>query len=644
MLDIMRQRKGLVRIILGAVVISVAASFAFALYGVWGGALSGAVQGAPEWIATVDGYQIPTRLFNRQRGMLLQEFRDRLAGQNVSDETLTTLVDQQALGLLLGTHLAQKEATRAGLQVTPQEISDAIVSSPGFQRGGRFIGMQQYRRQLASFGMQPAQFEREVSSELAADKLRMAIFALATVDETDVDRRYRDEVERVDVSYVLLSDTTFADARPPSEPELRAHFTSHASAYMTPEARRAAYVLFDREAKASSMTIPEDELKGYYEKNQATLYSHKDQRRASHILFRLAPDADPAKESEIRAKATQVLGRIRAGEDFAKLARENSEDPGSASAGGDLGFFERGRMVKEFEDPAFSLSVGAVSDVVKSPFGYHIIKVTESRPAGVQPFEEVREEIRRTLAVQRAQEQIRKDAEEFTRKLGQQEASFDKTAASSGYTLQDTGLFAKGEPAGTLGRLPQMDEAVFAVQAGGISPAVAVPQGLAIFALAEIRQPQPAPFESVRARVETDLKQSRAREKARSTAAEILAASGPLANRVTKQKLEVKTFPKVNRIQPLPPLTDTSKAAAFAATPGSVLGPFDSDDGLVILEVTGKSPVTPEEAAGERTALRRKILGEERTTLYQAFLARLQKNSKIDINEALLSQGRGARG
>lgn len=639
MLDVMRRGKGLKKVIIGLLVVGVAGSLALAMYGLWGGGLAGKEQGAPDWIANVDGDPIPTRVFQRTRSALENDMRQRFAGQ-ASDEALGSFIDQQALGSVLGQYLSEREAERAGLRVTPAEVSDDIVNSPNWQKDGRFVGLNSYRRILEMNRINVAEFERERQRELAADKLRGAFFSLARVDDAELEKRYRDEVERVDVDYVLLADSSLADAKAPAPAEVQSWFAGHTSQYMTPESRRASYVLFDRESKVASIQVADAEIKDVYEKGKATTYSHPEQRRASHILFKLPQDATPEKDAEIKAKAEEVLARVRAGEDFATVARQSSEDPGSAASGGDLGFFGRNRMVKEFEDATFSLAVGGVSGVVKSPFGYHIIKVAEARAAGVQPFEEVKEEIRRSLAAAKAQEEIRKAAEELGRKLAAQESSFDKSASALGYKVEETGFFAKGEPAGPLGRLPQVEDAVFSLKPGAASAPVAVPQGLAIFSLAEVRAPQPAPFDAVKGKVEGDLKKSRAREKARAIASEVLAASGDLKARVEKRKLEVKSYPQVNRVQPLPPLTEASKAAAFAAPVGAVLGPYESDDGLLLISVKGKSPESPEQASAERAALRRRMLDEERSTLYQAFLGRLEKVSHIDINEGLLRKTR----
>jgi peptidyl-prolyl cis-trans isomerase D len=348
-------------------------------------------------------------------------------------------------------------------------------------------------------------------------------------------------------------------------------------------------------------------------------------------------------EATQEAAANAALASIRSGEDFAELARARSEDPGSAPAGGDLGWFERGRMVKEFEDAAFALSPGAMSGVVRTPFGFHIIKTTSSRPPGTRPFEEVREEIRRGLAVQRAQEEVRTAADAFTTRLASQESSFDSTAGELGLTVERTGSVARGEPAGRLGRLPLAEDAIFSLSPGGNSAAVSVPQGLAVFHLVSIGEPQPEPFESVRERVGQDWKTARAREQARSAAERITRASGDLRSRISGMKLSVASLAAVTRSQPMPPLTDAAKEAAFIAPPGSVLGPFDAPDGLVLLEVTRMQPSTPAEAEAERASLREKLLEEEQDEMYRAMMTRLERRSEVEINYALTRVGAVSR-
>jgi len=637
MLDVMRRKKGLTRVILSFVVVAVAGTFGVALYGVWGGALTSAKQGSPSWIAVVDGEQIPAQPYRQRRANLLEQYRNQFGAQ-ADDERMVTQAEVQAVSGLIGLYLARQEAEREGLMVTPDEVRQAIITHPAFQQGGRFVGLKRYQDFLNAQGLTPAQFESEVSQELAADKIRFALFQLAEVRDDDLDKRYRDEVEKVNLDYVLLPDSEYRTSGQPSDSEVSAYFDAHKDDYLKPEARRAAYVLFDREQRAATIDVPEPEMRDYYEKNKDTLYTHPEQRRASHILFKVAPNATPEEKEEARKKAEDALTRINGGEDFATVARETSEDSTTAPAGGDLGFFGRGRMVKEFEDAAFALSPGQVSGVVESGFGFHIIKVTEARPAGSQPFEEVRDEIRRTLAVQKAQQAISKDAEAFTTALAAQESSFATLATDRGLQVQDTGFVTRGAPIGSLGRLPQAEDALFSLAVGDTSPPVVVSQGLAVFKLDETKPPEPSPLDEVRDKVKADLLKSRAREKARAVAGKIVDASGTLADRTKGRKLEISSLPAVGRMQPVPPLTDAAKEAAFAAAPGAVLGPYESADGLVIVEVKSHFPSTPDEEAAQKRRLREDMLQESRSDLYIALMTRLHRGAEIQINDGLMTK------
>ncbi len=639
MLDIVRRSKGFTRVILSFVVVAVAGTFGVALYGIWGGGLSDAKKGASDWIAVVDGERIPASEFQQNRAALERDIRERLGDQPFDEATLGALVDRQALGTILGTFLAQKEADRAGLRVTSGEVSEAIVKIPVFSRNGRFIGVKEYRDLLRAQGLDMAHFERQLARELAADKVRRALTSLVHVDEREVERRFRSEVVRADVNYVLVADADHAARSAPAEAELRAWFAARTADYMTAEKRDTSFVLFDREARAAAIEVSDEDLRQRYEADKATRYTHGEQRRASHILFRLdsgsAPDLEAAKERS----ANEALAAIRAGQDFAEAARARSEDPTTAPTGGDLGWFEKGRMVKEFEDAAFTLAPGAVSGVVRSPFGFHIIKTTDSRPPGTRPYDEVREDIRRGIAVQRAQDEVRAAADAFTTRLASQDSSFESTAAEMGLAVEHTGPVARGEPAGRLGRLPMAEDAIFSLSQGGNSAAVSVPQGLAAFHLDTIAEPQPEAFESVREKVGEEWKTARAREQARAEAAKISRASGDLRSRTSGTKLTVASLAAVTRSQPMPPLTDAAKDAAFSAPPGSVVGPFDTADGLVLLEVTRMEPSTPAAAEAERATLRTRLREEEQEEMYRAMMTRLERNSEVEINYALTRVG-----
>jgi peptidyl-prolyl cis-trans isomerase D len=642
MLEIVRRSKGVGRIILGLVVVGVGGSFIAAIFAVWGGGISGTAQSA-DWILKVDGESIPAAEFQQRRGAVETSLREQLGGQEIDEQTLAGFVDQQALASILSFRLAEREAERAGLRVLPSEISETIRAMPVFQRDGRFVGIESYRSFIRTRGLDVAGFEGQVAGELAADKIRLALFGIARADDREVARRYREEVERADVDYVLLADSDFATGVKADDKELRRWFDENQDRYMTRETRNASFVLFDREALAASMEIPEDEVREAYEAGKESRYTHGEQRRASHILLQVDPSGEPGAEAAQEAAANDILAQIRSGGSFEELARARSEDQSSAARNGDLGWFERGRMVREFEDVAFALPVGSVSDVLRTSFGFHIIKTTDSRPAGTSTLEDVREDLRRELAVQRAQQQIRERADAFTTKLAAEASSFQSTASEMGLTVEQTGAFSRSAPAGRLGRLPLVEDAVFSLSSGSNSAAVSVPQGLVVFHLDSVEGPKPKPFEEVRPQVSADWKLGRARELGRASSDRILAAPGTLRERAKARKLDVTSYAAVTRVQPMPPLTDASKEAALLAQIGSVIGPFETSDGLLLLEVTRKSPSSEAEAEAERASLREEVLLEERQTIFQSVMSRAQMNSEIDINQALLRTGAATR-
>jgi peptidyl-prolyl cis-trans isomerase D len=430
MLDYMRRanrRKWFVSLFVLAIVFS----FIIGVFAIWGGAASGGATAGPNaWVARVDDTEISLRDLDRHRQLVEAQYR-RFLGEQFDQQTAGVDFDRIALSQLIGQALAYNEATRLGLNPTNQEIGEAIKTSPVFQRDGRFIGREQYVNELRARGYDVAEYEREIGKELAVDKLRSLMGSIVRIGDDDVQRAYHQEGESAEIDYVIFKQSDQPAGAEPTEREIQAYHASHASHYMTPERRRGSYVLIDRDPlmQSASSQVSDDDVKKHYEQNRDTMFTSPEQRRASHILFKVPPGGGDT--SAIEARARGVLEQIRAGGDFAELAKTNSEDS-SAAQGGDLGWFGRGRMVPEFENAAFSLPEGQVSDLVKSQFGYHIIKVTGSRPAGARPLEEVKDQIRQQLAFSKAQEILDQKSTEFSQKLGQQVSSFESTAAEMG--------------------------------------------------------------------------------------------------------------------------------------------------------------------------------------------------------------------
>jgi peptidyl-prolyl cis-trans isomerase D len=641
MLDLMR-RANRRKWFLYLLILPVVVSFVLAIFAVWGGAASSrAASGPMVWVARVDDSEITLRDLERHRQLIEAQYR-RMMGDQFEQIAASQDFHAIALSQLMGQTLAYDEAVRLGLKPTNEEIGEAIRNAPIFQRDGRFIGREQYLTELRGRGYDPADYEREIGKELALDKLRSLVGSTVSVSDDDVKRAFRDEGEMAEVDYVVFRQSDYQTAAAPTDREIQAHYAAHRDSYLTPEKRRASYVLIERDplVQAAASQVGDDDVKRHYEENLATLYTTTEQRRASHILFKVPPGSPDA--SAIEARARGVLEQIRGGADFAELAKTSSEDS-SAAQGGDLGWFGKGRMVPEFEQAVFGGREGDVSDLVKTQFGYHIIKVTGSRPAGARPLEEVKDQIRQQLSLTKAQELLDQKAADFVTKLGQQVSSFEATAAEAGLPLKDTGLIARGDIVAELGPAPTLAEAIFGLQQGGVSSAVRTPRGIVIARLTEIETPKPASIETVKDRVKADLETARAKEKARAAAAKLAAASpDKFKETADTAKVEVKSTGDFTRASAPATFTDAAKNQVFAATAGTVIGPLDLTDGVAVVKVIKRSPTTPEETARLETALREQLHQRGRDDAYRALLSRLGRESRITTNEQVLNDLRRA--
>ncbi|HXH28090.1 MAG TPA: peptidylprolyl isomerase, partial [Candidatus Polarisedimenticolia bacterium] len=342
-----------------------------------------------DWAARVNGTPISTAAFQN----LARQYDDRyqsLLGEQYAQQRSLFHVGRQAIDRLIDDELMYQEAVREGLTVSEREVADAITRDPGLQENGKFIGLERYRALFRGGRVSLAEYEDGVRRSLMVDKLRSLIEDGVDVDDADVESEFLRRNEKATVDYILASPEP-RDSKP-TDAEIEAYYKSHLEDYDRGEGRTGLYVLFDTAALAASQSVSDEAVRAAYEANRDTRYTAKEQRRASHILFKIDPGASAEAVAKVERKARSVLKQARAGADFAKLAKTYSQDS-TAAQGGDLGYFSRGQMVKAFEDAAFSLKVGQISDLVRTPYGFHIIKVTDSREGRTIPFEEAEKDI-----------------------------------------------------------------------------------------------------------------------------------------------------------------------------------------------------------------------------------------------------------
>lgn len=338
---------------------------------------------------------------------------------------------QSVLDQLILQRVVADATAKKNLTVSNEQLRQAIEAIPAIAqlRGpdGKF-DEKAYIQLLAQQGMTPEQLDARMRFELATQQLGGAVGTTAFVPKSLLDRLIAIRDQQRDVQALVIKPADFTSKVTPDAAALKAYYEAHLSAYTTPEQAKVEYVVLSGDAMAASQAVTPEELKSYYDSN-AQRFRTEEQRRASHILITVPKDAKDADRKAAKDKAEKLLEDVRKHpETFADVAKKNSQDPGSAEKGGDLGFMGRGALVKPFEDAMYALKDGQISDLVETDYGYHIIKLTGIKPAATQPLDEVRPELEAELKKQLAAKKYAEQADAFGNTVYEQSDSLKPAA------------------------------------------------------------------------------------------------------------------------------------------------------------------------------------------------------------------------
>jgi peptidyl-prolyl cis-trans isomerase D len=635
MLKLMRERFHSLKVLLWLVV----GSFVITIFAVWGGAREAARGGAgATWAARVNGEVISSAVFS-QRVRNLDNFYRQLYGSGYAQQRPSLRVGETVAQDLINNRLVMREARRLGLLPTVDDLTRRITEIPQFQGAdGKFIGRQRYQELLRANGLDVAAFEREQMEALAVERFKNVIFDAVSVSDLELEDELRRRNEKSRVAVLRIPLERFRSAATPAETDLQAHLERYPQRFRRGESRRGRVLILAREKLADQIKVSEEECRTEYERERETRYTRQDQRRASHILVKVEASAPPAEADKARRRAEKILAQARGGSEFAALARTHSEDPGSAAQGGDLGFFGRGAMVAEFESAAFSLPVGQISDLVRSSFGFHIIKVTGEQPAGVVPFEEARPGIERALQFQRVQEEMTRRARTWTERLRAGDTA-DELAGEEKIEVQYTGYLTREERGGAA--TPGVVQAMFALEPEGASEPLAVPEGLAVVQLVEIRPAAVPSLAEARAQLEADWRREQAVESGRRAleAAGLYGPSAPspaaAARALSGQSADTAPFLRSEAPEQVPA---SLRPAAFSTSPGAWSQPVAEDEQLVALQVLERPPLDPAVVASSREGLRRSLIFQKRNLLYNQILEKMRASADLELNQPLIAE------
>jgi len=629
MLDRMRRHKGWLKwslaIVILAFVILYIPSF-----------LEPGTAGNRDVVASVEGREITVGRFRQVYQRQMQAYRAQFGG-NVDEKMLKQLgIDQRIVQQMIEEETALAEASRLGISATDQEVRTRIATMPGLLENGQFIGEQRYRQLLEMQKLTPSEFEEQIRRAVTLQKLQAALTNWITVDDKELEKEFKRRNEKVKLAVVSFPADKFREGLEATDAELSAYYEAHKNELKIPEKRKVKYALVDMQAIRNRMQISPEDIQRAYEDNLQQ-YSTPEQVRASHILLKTEGKDDAA----VKKQAEDLLAKVKAGADFAQLATKYSEDDTSKVKGGDLDFFGKGSMVPEFDKVAFSMKPGEISDLVKTQYGYHIIKVTDKKAASTKPLEEVRAQIEDQLKWERAQAEAQRIADEVAGKLKKPD-DFDTVAKARGLTVGESGLFSKDEPIAGLGVAPAVAERAFELKEGEVSESVRTPQGL-VFITVTGRQDSYVPkLDEVKARVRDEVLKKKAVDVARQRAATIGAQmkSGDFNAAAKGAGLDVKPTEFIARGAPIGDVgaSPAIDAVAFTLPVGAVSDPIVTDNATVIVKVLERQDPAPSDIASGKATLKTELLNERRNRFYASYMSKARERMKINVNRELLAQ------
>jgi peptidyl-prolyl cis-trans isomerase D len=621
------------------IVILIVGVFIGTIFLVWGRGGTGSSNAERSVAAWVGKTEIPYAEYIKAHDSRLEFYRRFYPGIPAGELEKRFRIKKGALDAAIGRRLLLDEASRLGLVVGDDEIAAKVRETAAFQENGAFDA-KKYHEVLAASGLKPLAYEEDVRGELLAGKVRALVQEPVKIADADAFEEFRRDKEKVRLSLLILPAPAAGSGAAVSAQEVRRAYDADPAKYTRPDRVRLAYAVVQAKDFQPSAPASDADLQSYYEQNTAEFKTERSVR-ARHILFRLAEGAGADEEKKIRERAQFVLGKAKAGADFSTLAREFSQDA-SGAAGGDLGWFSVGQMTPEFEKAAFALAAGRVSDLVRTPYGLHIIKVEEKRDAGTPTFEQARAEVARKRAAAAARAAVAARVEQINDALATSE--FEAVAAKFGLSVRTTDFVPREGPIPGPASRPEAVESLFALGEGELSELMRQGDDYWVYKVVAKRSAAVPAFEEARADVERELQLEQARTRALGEGRvrlEELRRGESLQSVAAKARAEVKEtayFTQRDFVAEAGIKAELLQGA-FAQGIGSFGGPVAAPDGRVVLyRVEGKLPAAPEAFVAEKGAVIARLRSAKRDQYFEAWMEDLRRLRAVKINEALVGK------
>ena len=568
-----------------------------------------------------------------------------LEQQRLPDMVLPYLLPRAGQALIQREVLLQ-ESNRLGLQVTNADLARTLQTGPFAEAlfpKGQFIGADRYADFVQNYFHTSTQdFEKQVKKEIEINRLETTVTSGITVSDPEVRDAYLQQAAKIKFDYAVINSDDLRKQINPTVTELQAFFKESAARYKTavPEARKLEYIAFKAaQTPGGEAQVSEQEIAQYYQQHQKE-YQVPDQVKVRHILIKVAPNADAKTDAAAKQKAEDILKQLKAGANFADLAKKYSDDPGSKDQGGELGFIQHGVTVPAFENAAFALKPGQLSIVRTHEFGYHILLAEEKQTAHTKPLQEVKTQILATLTRDKEGQQEAAYAQQLAAESTK--SGLQSVAAAHHLQLVTTDYLPQGATLPGLVDSSKLITAAFSAKQGSAPQASPVGDGYAVFQVQAIKPAHAPTFDEYKAHLLDDFRQQQLPlllAKKTNELADKAKAEGNLAQAAKEVGAALKTSDLVDRTAQVPDIGQLASVAPdlFNLNVGQISKAINTGRTGFVAKIDDKQEPSAADIAKNLDATRDKLLGDRREQIFAVFVTDLtdsyQKHGLIRINK-----------
>ena len=563
---------------------------------------------------------------------------DEIRRRNPIPQPLEGLYARNILNQLVFQKEVEFEAKRIGISVSDQERADRIKQYvPTAFNGDTFVGLDAYAREVQSrFQLTVPVFEDLVRQGLIEEKFRKLITDGISASPAEIQEEFKYQNEKVKLDYVVIKPEDLESKITPSDSDIQAYYEQNKSKFQIPEKRVVRYALLDLAQLRQNTVVTDDELKVLYQQN-IQQFQVPNRVHAEHILLMTVGKTD-AEVTEIKKKADDILAQAKKkGANFEDLAKKYSEDPGSKAKGGDLGWLVQGQTVPEFEKAAFSLNKGEISDLIKTQYGFHIIKVLDKETAHTKTFDEVKDTLRPNYLLNKVDQEASKTADQIAADIRQSnKTTLDQLAQKYHLAISETHPVAPGEPVLELGNGQDIKDEIFQLRPGGLSLPLRTDRGYVVLSLRQSLPAHQGTLDEVRDKVVTELKQQKSNELVQSKAQELekrVKAGEKFAAAAKALGLDPKTSDPFARSGSVPNLGSGKQLTpAFSLKVGQVGPALNLGSNWAVYQVVDRQEANPADFEKQKKEITDNLLKQKRDLAFSAF--------QTSLNDRLKQEGK----